>query len=119
MKDVLLTAGGDLAINSAGDISLTDSVQQAIAIRLRWFADEWRLGKDIGVPYFEEVLIKKPDTAKIEQIVRDEILSVSEVRDVKSVVCEVRPEIRTVFIRYEACCVGGATLKGGIEINAQ
>ena len=58
MKDVLLTDAGDLLINSVGDISLTDSVQQAIAVRLRWFADEWRLGRDIGVPYFEDILIK-------------------------------------------------------------
>ena len=57
MKDVLLTDAGDLLINSLGDISLTDSVQQAITVRLRWFADEWRLGRDIGVPYFEYILI--------------------------------------------------------------
>lgn len=118
MKDVLLTSDGDLLINPVGDISINDSVQQAIAVRLRWFADEWRLGRDIGVPYFEEILIKNSDTSRIEQIVRNEILSVDEVDDVKSVACEVRPEIRTAFIRYEAC-VGETILRGGIEINAQ
>lgn len=118
MKDILLNGDGDLLINPVGDISLTDSVQQAIAVRLRWFAGEWRLGKDIGMPYFEEILIKNPDTSRIEQIVRDEILSVDEVEDVKSVVCDVLPEIRTAFIRYEAS-VGETILRGGIEINAQ
>lgn len=118
MKDILLVGNGDLAINSTGDISLTDSVQQAIAVRLRWFAEEWRLGKDIGVPYFEEFLIKNPDTSRIEQIVREEIMSVEEITDVQTVVCEVRPELRSVFIRYVAC-VGETTLRGGVEINAQ
>lgn len=118
MKDILLSSDGDLVVNSVGDISLTDSVQQAIAVRLRWFAAEWRLGRDIGVPYFEEILIKNPDTSRIERIVRDEILSVDEVDEVKRVVCDVRPEMRTAYIRYEAC-VGETILRGGIEINAQ
>lgn len=118
MKDILLTDGGDLEVYSAGDISLTDSVKQAIAVRLRWFADEWRLGQDMGIPYFEDVLIKNPDTSRIEQIVRDEILSVDEVTDVRSITCEVSPEMRTAFIRYEAC-VGSTVLRGGVEINAR
>lgn len=35
MKDILLTADGDLAIGETGDISITDSVRQAIRVRLR------------------------------------------------------------------------------------
>jgi hypothetical protein len=34
MKDILLTSDGDLKIDEQGDISLTDSIRQAIRIRL-------------------------------------------------------------------------------------
>lgn len=37
MKDLLLDKDGDLYLTPNGDVSLTDSVRQAILIRLRWF----------------------------------------------------------------------------------
>ena len=59
MKDLLLNIGGDLYIDPAtGDIEITDSVEQAIQIRLRWFIAEWWLGPGYGIPYWEEVLIE-------------------------------------------------------------
>ena len=52
MKDLLLTRDGDLYIDPAtGDIKITDSVEQAIKIRLLWFWQEWRLGPQKGIPW--------------------------------------------------------------------
>ena len=41
--DILLDTGGDYKISDTGDIILTQSVPQAIKIRLKWFLGEWRL----------------------------------------------------------------------------
>ena len=71
MKDILLTADGGLAIGETGDISITDSVRQAIRVRLRWFFQEWRLGPEIGIPYYEEILVKNPNNLRIKQSIRD------------------------------------------------
>lgn len=43
MKDLLLDRDSDLSVTENGDICLTDSIRQAIFIRLRWFLGEWKL----------------------------------------------------------------------------
>ena len=54
MKDLRLTEDGDLYITEDGDVQFTDSVLQAIKIRLKWFLGEWRINTDYGMPYFDE-----------------------------------------------------------------
>ncbi len=66
MKDLLLDKDGDLYLTSNGDVSLTDSVRQAILIRLRWFLGEWIFNTSFGMPYYSQILIKNPNTAVIE-----------------------------------------------------
>lgn len=102
MKDLLLTSEGDLLVNAAGDISLTDSVRQAIRIRLRWFWREWRLGPDFGVPYWEEALIKNAGREKVRGILREQILLVDEVENVKILDFHINNRTRSAVFRYEA-----------------
>ena len=40
-KDLKLTPAGDLALAPEGDVIITNSIAQAIRIRLRWFLGEW------------------------------------------------------------------------------
>ena len=80
MLDIKLNADGDLDVSAFGDISMTESVRQAVLIRLRWIYDEWRLGPEFGFPWFEEMLVKNPNTIKLKQLIREEILKVNEVK---------------------------------------
>lgn len=116
MKDILLTPDGDLVIGEAGDISITDSVRQAIRVRLRWFLQEWRLGPEIGVPYYDEVLVKNPNSLRIQQLIRDEILTVEEVTDVHDVTFKMDSQARTAVIKYSAS-VGEETFREEVLIN--
>lgn len=79
MLDIQLDKNGDLAVSETGDIFMTQSVKQAVLIRLRWIYNEWRLGPELGFPWFEEVFVKNPNTFKIRQLIREEILKVNEV----------------------------------------
>lgn len=117
MKDILLTADGDLAIGETGDISITDSVRQAIRVRLRWFFQEWRLGPEIGIPYYEEILVKNPNNLRIKQIIRDEILTVEEVDDVRNIVLAVDPKARTAVVSFTVA-VGDEILREEVLIDA-
>ena len=74
MVDIKLNRDGDIDVSAIGDISLTESVRQAVLIRLRWIYDEWRLGPELGFPWFEEVFVKNPNTVKIRSLIRDEIM---------------------------------------------
>ena len=55
---------------------------QQIKIALLTFFGEWFMDTTIGVPYFEQVLIKSPEKAKIENVFRKKILDVANVKRV-------------------------------------
>ena len=76
LRDLALSKSGDLLINESGDFTIIDSVRQGIQIKLRWIKGEWVFNPEMGVPYFESILVKTPNRALIEKTLRDQILSV-------------------------------------------
>lgn len=116
MKDLLLTLDGDLRLDSSGDISITDSVQQAILVRLRWFLEEWRLGPSFGLPYYEEVFIKNPNIGRIRQMCRDAILEVEEVTDATILSFELNEYTRKAVLAYEAIA-GSETIREEVMLD--
>ena len=101
MKDILLTESNDLAVDEHGDISLTDSVRQAARIRLQWFLAENRLMPEFGMPYFEEIFIKGPNLDRVRSLIRDKVMSVAEVIDVRNIVITVDKTTRTARVALE------------------
>lgn len=79
MPDMRLNGQGDLLVTEDGDIMLTDSIRQAVMIRLRWLLAEWRLGPDLGFPWFQQVLVKNPNLARIRSEIQRTVLSVKGV----------------------------------------
>jgi hypothetical protein len=68
---------GDLVFEN-GDIALVsgaDAVKQAIRQELRFFAGEWFLDLDYGVPYYKDVFIKNPNPQILEGVFTDKILN--------------------------------------------
>ena len=105
MKDLLLNKNGDLVVNPTAGVTITDSVAQAITIRLQWFFNEWRFAPQYGVPYFEEILVKNPKNLRVRQIIRDEILSVEEVEQVTKLDISLKPN-RKALITFSAMVAG-------------
>lgn len=103
MFDLKLTSSGDLDINELGDVSTTSSVSQAVAVRLRWFLGEWRLGPTFGLPYYEEVFVKNPNLTKIKFLLRELVIGVEGVSDVTKIEIELdrktrRAQIAVAFV---------------------
>lgn len=117
MKDFLLDENGDLFLGEDGDIKITDSIEQAIAIRLKWFLNEWRLGPNYGIPYYEEFFIKNPSDFLIEGRLRDAIESVDEVVSVKSISSSIDPHLRILRVKYTAVTTEGE-IDGRLNLNA-
>lgn len=115
MLDIMLDADGDIKVSAIGDISTTESVRQAVKIRLRWIYNEWRLGPEFGFPWFEEVFVKEPNTVKIRQLIRDEIMKVDEVTaaEVTSVAYD-RAKRSATFVYI--CSVGEAVFKEEVTL---
>lgn len=116
MLDILLDRDGDLKVSETGDISLTESVRQAIIIRLRWFLGEWRLGPGNGLDYWGTVLVKNPNLVKIWQAIRDEIMSVEEVTGVNRVDLKADAAKRQLIVSYEAV-TSEETFREEVKIN--
>ena len=118
MIDLKCTTNGDLELTEDGDILATDSVQQAVKIRLSWFFDEWRLGPELGFPYFEYVFIKNPNETKIKSLIRDTVMSVDEVTDVTDISFELdtRTRIATISVEFTA---DEETFREEVEIKWQ
>ena len=114
--DILLDTGGDYKISDTGDIILTQSVRQAIKIRLKWFLGEWRLGPLLGLDYWGTVLVKNPNLVKVRQAIRDEILSVEEVTGVNRVDLKADTAKRQLIVSYEAV-TSEKTFREEVKIN--
>lgn len=102
MLDLLLTRDHDLSISEWGDISLTNNKRQAIKIRLLWFFQEWRFAPDKGIPYFEEVFIKNPNILRVRRIIRDEVMSVEGVQDIKNIQINININTRVAQFVFDA-----------------
>lgn len=87
MKDLAVNVDtGDILI-SAGDMQLVDNldaVEQRIRTRLRFLAGEWFLDTRVGVPYFDDILVKNPNFPDVENILKVEILETEGVEELLS-----------------------------------
>ena len=104
--DLKLTNSGDLEISEDGDVSLTQSVRQAVLIRLRWLFGEWRFAPENGVAYFQKIMVKNPDIPRIKQIIRAEIMGVEGMVDVKNLAVGIDSESRTARITFDGYADG-------------
>ena len=62
--------------------SLKETVAQRLRIRLLTFKGEWFLSEGYGVPYYQEILGKKPRKSRIDQIFQQQILAEQGVREI-------------------------------------
>jgi hypothetical protein len=67
-SDLKLNGEGDLDMTGGGAalVSGNDETIQNVKIRLRFFRGEWFLDNRLGVPFFADVLVKRPDLQLVE-----------------------------------------------------
>lgn len=106
----------DLALDGSYQIavthSLADIVADRIRTRLRTFRGEHFLDRDLGVPYFEEVLKKNPDVERVRNLL---LLATSEVEGVLKVLSfdtTFDQESRTFLVRFKVLVDGGIAVEG-------
>lgn len=100
--DILLNPSGDVYVSPEGDIRLEESVAQKIRIRLLWFEGEWRWDPEEGLPYFESLLKKNPDTDYFEALIREKIFEIEEITAIKNVKITFDRKTHSAVIFYVA-----------------
>lgn len=124
--DIKLTADHDLLFNS-GDIVLVDGaarIAQQIKVTLLTWYGEYFLDTTFGVPYLESIMVKAPNRADIEWILRQRILDVPGVDRVDAMSIQYDNQTRNMLVTFSATTQEGAVAdtltlgsKNGIRNN--
>lgn len=80
-------------------VSGGEEVKQAVLHALKTFRGEWFLDVTLGVPWFQEILVKNPATA--EALLKREILSVPGVLSLDSFVLRSDPATRRTNVVFK------------------
>lgn len=108
----------DLKINQAtreleldnGDLQLTETteaIQQHLAQRLRTFFAEWFLDRRIGIPYFEQVLIKSFNPEVLDTIFKNAILNTPGVLELIEFDIDLDNATRVMTLTFKANTLDG------------
>lgn len=94
-NDIVLTSDGDLSI-IGGVPSIVQDIRQTV---LQFFG-EWFLDETVGVPWFDNILVKNPNLPAIRAIFREAISDVAGVLDVVRVDVNLDKSSRVASITF-------------------
>lgn len=120
MTTFLQTASGDLALSAVNkNLQIVTDPNQQAAQKLRnlflSFLGEWAFDVRIGVPYFQVVFVKNPNTGILRQIFREVILSVPWIVQVNSINIAITAK-RELDLTFSCTTQSGAIITGGTGV---
>lgn len=104
MIDLKLDSQHDLWLKG-GRLVIADGVNQKaqqIKVVLLTFLGEWFLDTSRGLPYFDEILVKNPNSARIQSLFRQKIMRVEGVQAVTALFLEVDRKNRALHVQFSA-----------------
>lgn len=109
MSDLLQNTYGDLEFtnNALTFVEGADEVVQRLRQRLRTFFGEWFLDTSLGIPYFQEILKKKPQQGVVDAILKKEIVNTPGVIKLLEYAYVVDSSARTSTLAFKVLSVDG------------
>jgi len=104
MIDLLLATDHDIDI-SENDLQLvegSEQISQNLKIRLLFFAGEWYLDTNMGVPYYSDIFLKSPNVQHVDSVFKSVILDVKGVLDLLAYESNFDPRLRKFTINFTA-----------------
>jgi hypothetical protein len=118
MLDIAVDGNMDIVVTEDGDISLyRKNIPQAVRTRLQWIYGEWRLGPELGFPWFEDVLVKNPNMELVMSRIRTAIMEVDGVESCSVELYELDRSARTVRFGYKVSTAEGETIQEEVKLN--
>lgn len=102
----LLLIDGEVPLTSDADSRGTSYILQHILQRLRTYRGEWFLNKSLGVPYYQEILVKQPNRGYIDQIFQTVVAETPGVVGVTQFASRIT-ETRVLQIVFQARTIAG------------
>ena len=113
MSTLKLNASGDLALENGSLVLLADPVEetaQRLRSKFKMVLGEWHLDPRIGIPLYEEILVKNPDLGAIAEIYREVLLGDEGIQDLDTLTLDLDDSTRALSISFEALHVSGAPI---------
>lgn len=107
--DLKLDGNGDLA-TEAGDLVLISGIEaiaQDCQIRLKFFKGEWFQDTRLGMPWYQEILGKKPRMSVVSEILRKAIMGVPGILTITVFKPNYNEETRLFSLVFRADTVEG------------
>ena len=103
-----------------GDLVLTtvelDNISQNLRQRLRIIKGEWFLDRTLGLPYFDIILEKNPNSALVSSLYKTVILETKGVTKLNTFTMTFDPRLRFLTITFTATITTGEILYFDEEI---
>jgi len=109
MSDIRLSTQGDIELVN-GDLSLTqgaDAIVQHLKQRLKTFLGEWFLDNRVGIPYFQQILIKNPDPLVLDTIFKSVVLNTPGVQELIEFDIDLEVATRIMTLTFRARTIDG------------
>lgn len=123
MQFSLATETWDLFLDETGNISLrksetldelVDLICQRVKCRLQTFRGECYLDRNMGVPYFQEVMKKNPDLGKVRSLLAATIVGVEGVKSLEELKIKFDASTREYKVIFRALADNGNVVNGEI-----
>ena len=114
IRNLALGPSGDIIV-SGGQLQLVSdqpAIAQAIDCALSTFLGEWFLDRSVGVPYFQNILVKNPNLDVLRKTFTDAILTVRGVSAVKQLDMKYSPATRALTVAWAALGDTGQLVSG-------
>ena len=106
----------DLVLNGSKNLAMTanavELLAQRITNRLRFFKAEWYLDRSLGVPYFEEVLKKNPNIAKVRALLLSVVAKTNGVAKVLAFDTIFDAQTRIFSVNFKVQSSDGSVVQG-------
>lgn len=122
MSDFKLDANGDLFIADDGSLVLVtgdEAIVQRLTIRFNFALGEWFLDIRVGVPFFQEILVKNPNLTRVRGIYRQLILTTPGIESIEEFSLALDTPTRKLSLSFLARKTDGETLSFDKEFIIQ
>lgn len=111
-----LDSNGDIALNDAGIpffIGGVDEAIQRMRVRFQFFLGEWYRDQNLGIPYFQHILIKRPRLTLVRSLWRQTILDTPGIIRLDRLTESYDKATRTLRPVFEAVFEDGTVITDG------
>ncbi len=116
----------NLALGDDGDIytqnyqlarvSDNEQIAQRISTRLKLLLGEWFLDTGQGVPWFERILVKSPNRAIVQGVLKRTIIQTPGVNELVGFDI-IERDARKIMVQFTVTTSGGNTVESSVEIG--